>query len=154
MKSIMIIYHSQQAGNTKKLAELVKDGIAQAGSFDVRMVNTNEQRVDMGEVEKSDGLAIGSPDYFTYVAGGLKQFFDDAMIAHRAGKQIKGKPYVGFLTHGGGGGAIQSLERLAGSFEFKKAAEPVVCKGAPEGDAVAAGVELGKALAGVLLGER
>ena len=45
MSKILVIYHSGK-GNTEKLAQLVAEG-AEAG----------------------DGLAIGSPDYFSYVAG-------------------------------------------------------------------------------------
>lgn len=143
----MIIYHSQEAGNTKKLAELVLEGINRVGKFQVKIVNTNEGRVDMEEVAAAHGVALGSPDYFTYVAGGLKQFFDDAVIASRAGKRVTGKPYVGFVTHGGGGGAINSLEKLAKSLNYNPVAKPVVCKKAPAGDAVEEGIALGAALA-------
>jgi multimeric flavodoxin WrbA len=94
-----------------------------------------------------DGIALGSPDYFRYMAGGLKQFFDDAMSAKYKGMQIKELPYVAFVTHGGGGGAIESIEKLAERFGFKKVAESVLSKGAPRGEAANSAVLLGQSLA-------
>jgi multimeric flavodoxin WrbA len=101
----------------------------------------------MDKVEKADGLALGSPDYFSYMAGGLKQFFDDLCLASWAGKKVQGKPYVGFVTHGGGGGAIKSIEDLARSMKLVPAAPSLTCKGAPTGDMVEKCLALGKTLA-------
>ena len=105
MKKILIVFHSQEAGNTKRMAELVARGCRQVRGVQVSMVNTNERRVDMRRLEAADGLALGTPDYFTYMAGGLKMFFDDATLAQWRGANIKGKPCVAFCTHGGGGRA-------------------------------------------------
>jgi len=147
MKKILIVYHSQQKGNTKKMAELVAQGCREVGGVEVQLVNVNEVRVDMKDVEASDGLALGTPDYFTYMAGGLKQFFDDAKIAEYARRPVTGKPYVAFVTHGGGGGAIQSVEKLAASMKYEKVAESAVVRGAPAGPDVEKSLELGRALA-------
>jgi len=149
MKRILVIYHSQQSGNTKKMAELVAEGASEAG-VEVELVNVNERRADMAAVEKADGLALGTPDYFTYMAGGLKQFFDDAMIAEWGGKKIKGKPCVVFVTHGGGGGAAASVEKLAKALEFKQVGESLLSKGAPSGELLERSKALGKALADAL----
>ena len=43
MKKILVIYHSQQFGNTKILAEALADGVREAGA-DVELINTNEHR--------------------------------------------------------------------------------------------------------------
>jgi flavorubredoxin len=147
MKKIMIIYHSQQYGNTRKMADLIAEGCKQIAGVEVQMVNTNEQRVDMKAFVACDGVALGSPDYFSYVAGGLKQFFDDAWIAKRAGLSTDSKPYVGFLSHGGGGKAITSLEKLAQSMQYTQVAKPVLSQRAPAGSVVQECRALGKALA-------
>jgi multimeric flavodoxin WrbA len=146
-KRILIVYHSQEKGNTRKMAELVTEGCRAVGGVEVSLVNVNEERVDMAAAEQADGLALGSPDYFSYVAGGLKQFFDDLCLADWAGKQVKGKPCVLFLTHGGGGSAIGSLEKLAGSMKLDSVAPSLVCRGAPEGEMVEKSIGLGRALA-------
>jgi len=147
MKRIMIIYHSQYEGNTAKMAELVAQGCREVPGVEVQCVNVFEHRVDMDLIEKADALALGSPDYYTYMAGGLKQFFDDFCIADYAGRKVKNKPYVAFMTHGGGGGGIKSIEQCAKSMKLTPAAPSVLCKGAPSGEAVRQSVELGKRLA-------
>ena len=64
MKKILVIYHSQQSGNTRKMAELVAEGARAAGAA-VELFNVNEVRIDMKKVEKADALALGTPDYFS-----------------------------------------------------------------------------------------
>jgi len=147
MKRILVVYHSQEFGNTRRMAELVAQGCREAPGIEVEMVNVNERRVDIDAVERADAYALGSPDYFSYIAGGLKQFFDDLHIADLAGRKVKGKPCVLFLTHGGGGKAIASLQHLAEAMALAEVAPSVISQGAPTGDAVKHSVELGKALA-------
>ena len=147
MSKIMVIYHSQQFGNTKKMAELVAEGCRQVPGVEVKLVNVNEARVDMAEFAGCDGVALGSPDYFSYVAGGIKQFFDDVWIARRAGQATGDKPAVAFMSHGGGGRAITALEKLMQSLRYEPVAAAVTCQREPTGDAVEACRMLGRALA-------
>jgi multimeric flavodoxin WrbA len=150
MKTVLVIYHSQEHGNTARVAKLVAQGVQQAGDIAVELINTNEaQRVDMAKLAACDGLAIGSPDYYSYVAGTIKQLFDDAYIAAGKGVAVKNKPCVLFLTHGGGGAGGRALKTLAKS--FRVLAEPFICQGAPQepcAEAVALGVKLGEAVLG------
>jgi multimeric flavodoxin WrbA len=146
MAKIMIIYHSQEFGNTAKCAELVAQGARSVAGAEVEMVNTNEaQRVDMKALAACDGVAIGSPDYGSYVAGTIKQLFDDMYVAAKTGLVFKGKPCILFMTHGGGGAGIKALKSMARN--FRVLAEPFVCQGAPEQccpDAIAQGSLLAK----------
>ena len=146
MKKIMIIYHSQEKGNTKKAAELVAKGCNQVPGIEVELFNTNEGRVDMKKVVMADALAFGTPDYCSYMAGGLKQFFDDLILEIWDGKVIKGKPCAAFVTHGGKGKAVTSVDDMIKSLEMKKVTESLVCKGAPKGEYAGKTVALGKAL--------
>ena len=60
-----------------------------------------------------DAVAVGSPDYYSYIAGGVKMFFDDWYIAK--GKDDTGlldKPVAVFYSHGGGGKVRAPLEQL------------------------------------------
>lgn len=124
MKKILVIYHSQQYGNTKILAEALAEGIREAG-VGVSLINTNERRVTLEEFLNADGVAIGTPDYFSYVAGTIKTLFDDIYLWDQAGKSVKGKPAALFCSHGGGGGKVrQHLESFAHRF-FQKVGETV-----------------------------
>ncbi len=116
MGKILVIYHSQQYGNTKILAEALAEGAREAGGK-VNLINTNERRATLEEFLGADAVAIGTPDYFSYVAGTIKTFFDDIYLWDLAGESVKGKPAVLFCSHGGGGGKVrQPLESFAHRF--------------------------------------
>jgi multimeric flavodoxin WrbA len=123
MARIFVIYHSQQYGNTKMLAEAIAEGVREAGT-EVNLINTNERRVTLEEFLSADGVAIGTPDYFSYVAGTVKSFFDDIYLWDQSGKPVKGKPAVLFYSCGGGGKVKQPFESLAQRF-FKQIGETV-----------------------------
>lgn len=69
--------------------------------------------------------------------------------AKEAGGRVTDKPYAAFVTHGGGGRAIESIESIAKSFKLKKIADAVLIKGKPVGRAIVALKELGEKLATV-----
>ena len=115
MGKIIVIYHSQQYGNTKVLAEALAGGTREAGA-EVNLINTNEQRVTLEEFLATDAVAIGTPDYFSYVAGTIKTFFDDLYLWDQAGKPVKGKLAALFFSCGGGGKVRQPFESLVQRF--------------------------------------
>ncbi len=112
MALVLILYHSQQHGNTRAMAQAVAEGAQQAG-IQVQLVNTDEQRLDVETYRKVDAVAFGSPDYYSYIAGGLKVFLDDWHIAKNIDpKGLEGKPYGLFYSHGGGGKVREPMEKL------------------------------------------
>ena len=123
MKKIIVIYHSQQYGNTKILAEAIAAGVREAGGK-VNLINTNERRVLLEEFLAADAVAIGTPDYFSYVAGTIKTFFDDMYLWDQSGKSVKGKRAVLFCSHGGGGKVREPLKSLADRF-FQQVGETI-----------------------------
>ncbi len=141
MPKVLIIYFSK-GGNTEKMAELVAEGCREVEGVEVEMAKL--PGLSMDAAAAADGYAIGSPDYFSYVAGHVKTFFDDARP--RKG-EISGKPVVLFGTHGGGAKVLESLERLSNALGMRQAAPGMMCLGEPgpgEADDVRA---LGRALA-------
>ncbi len=76
MSLVLVLYHSQEVGNTEAMANAVAEGAREVGA-DVTLVNTNKVRFDLDEYRRFDAVAFGTPDYFGYVAGGLKVFIDD-----------------------------------------------------------------------------
>ena len=144
MKRILVIYHSQQFGNTKILAEALADGVREAGA-DVELINTNEHRVTMNEFVSADAVALGTPDYFSYLAGTIKTLFDDLYLWDKSGEQVKGKPAVLFLSHGGGGRVREPLNSFAQRF-LTKVGETAECQRPIDEDAKRACYDLGKQL--------
>ena len=144
MGKVIVIYHSQQFGNTKLLAEALAEGAREAGT-EVNLVNTNERRVTLEEFLFADGVAIGTPDYFSYVAGTVKSFFDDLYLWDQSGKPVKGKPAVLFFSCGGGGKVKQPFESLAQRF-FKQVGKTVGIQRPINDEAKKQCVALGKEL--------
>ena len=88
MSKVIVIYHSQQFGDTKILAEALSEGVREAGA-EVEIISTNEQRITLDVFLAADGVALGTPDYFSYVAGTIKTFFDDIYLWDKSGESVK-----------------------------------------------------------------
>lgn len=143
MSKILIVYHSQ-SGNTKAAAELVAKGARAVEGADVEIKEALKAGVD--DLLHCDGIALGTPDYFSYMAGALKDFFDRTCYPTEG--KVTGKPAVIFVTHGGGGKAVSSVEKMCRRFKFKVVAEPVLVENGPESKAAQDKLQgLGKALA-------
>ena len=146
MAKALVLYHSQEFGNTAAMAEAVADGLRDAGC-EVDLFNTNDGRYDMNEFPKYDCVAIGSPDYYSYIAGGLKMFMDDHYIydVRKGLAGLKDKPYVLFYSHGGGGKVKDNMRifRRVGTL----IGEPVGSKGRPDQQALENCRALGNKLA-------
>jgi len=145
MAKILVIYHSQQYGKTKEIADAIADGAREAGA-EVEAINTNELRVTLNDLMAADAVAIGTPDYYSYVAGTIKTFFDDLYLWDKAGKAVIGKPAALFYSHGGGGLVKQSLEKFGLRF-FKQVGETIERGPANAEEAQQKGRALGRELA-------
>ena len=93
MARVLIVYHSL-SGNTKAAAEAVAEG-AKAGGADP--VLKEGLQAGPEDLRACDAIAIGTPDYFSYMAGGLKDFFDRSFYPTQG--QVVDKPCGIFVTH-------------------------------------------------------
>ncbi len=149
MGSILVLYHSQEYGNTAAMAQAIGEGARAAGA-DVTLVNTNEQRLDIERYRHFDAVAFGSPDYYSYIAGGLNVFKDDWYIARKSNRQgLENKPYGLFYTHGGGGRVRGPLQDLFGEMG-SQVGEIIEAYERPDDAALQACRELGRQLAGAV----
>ena len=145
MVKILVIYHSQQYGKTKEIADAIAEGARETGA-EVAAINTNELRVTLNDLMAADAVAIGTPDYYSYVAGTIKTLFDDLYLWDKAGKAVTGKPAALFYSHGGGGLVKQSLEKFGLRF-FKQVGETIERGPANAEEAQKKGRALGRELA-------
>ena len=147
MAKALVLYHSQEFGNTKIMAEAVAEGLKAAG-LEVDIFNTNDGRFDVTQFPQYDCAAFGSPDYYSYIAGGMKTFMDDHYIhdVRKGLEGLKGKPYALFCSHGGGGRVKDVMVNI-----FKRIGtmigEPVASRGKPSPEVVEQCKALGKMLA-------
>ncbi|NHJ85444.1 MAG: hypothetical protein FK734_08265 [Asgard group archaeon] len=147
MAKLLIIYHSQEFGNTKAMAEAVAEGVRIAGA-DVSLINTNEQRIDIDQYRLFDAVIFGTPDYYSYLAGGLKVFLDDLYIKRKNNRQgLENKPYGLFYSHGGGGRVREPFEKLFQAMRVgPKIGKTIESYGYPNNSVKDACKELGKEL--------
>ena len=141
MKNVLVVYHSQ-SGNTEAMAKAIAEGAGDAGATVVLKKAVDAVDKDLLDC---DIVAIGTPNYFSYMAGMLKDFFDRTCYPSEG--KITGKPYVAFVSHGGGGEAIKSVEKLCRRFKLKKVAPPLLAEGRPTRKILKKAYKLGRSLA-------
>ncbi|MDD4363093.1 MAG: hypothetical protein PHD33_02650 [Atribacterota bacterium] len=119
MDSILIIYHSQ-GGIVEKMAYALKKGIEKTNKFQVEIKNAEDASWD--DLKKAKGFAVGTPDYFDYMAGTIKDFFDRTFYPSQSkiiGSLTANLPCVFFASGGTGGKpAIDSLTQIGKYFKF------------------------------------
>jgi multimeric flavodoxin WrbA len=131
MAKVLIIYHSQ-SGNTEKMAKAVKEGAASQGAT-VTLKKAADTTAD--DLINCDAVIMGTPSYFGYAAGMIKDFFDRTFYTLR--EKVANKPYATFGSYGGGGEvAIESLNKLCDTLGLKKATESVGALREPSSEAL------------------
>ena len=128
------------------MAESVAKGAACIEGVTVALKRASE--ANLRDLLECDGLAIGSPEYFGYMAGMVKDFFDRTYDEARGRKEVFKKPYVLFVSAGNdGSGALSNIERICTGYQFKKVYEPVVARGEIDRETLIRCDELGKTIA-------
>ena len=141
MKKVLIVYHSQ-TGNTEAMAKAVSEGASSAGA-----TVTLKKAVDAinKDLLDCDVVAIGTPNYFGYMAGMVKDFFDRVWPTVR--EKMGGKPYAVFGSYGGGGmPAIESVEKICNGLGMKKICDSLGVQRQPSAENLNACKEMGKKL--------
>ena len=145
MKRICVAYYSQ-SGHTRRLAEAAAAGVEEMEGATCQMVPV--ERVDAALLLAADGLIIASPEYFGYMAGGVKAMFDRSYETVHADLRMFRKPYTIVVSAGNDGqGARSSIERICRGCKLKLVFEPVVVVGEPGAAALARCREAGQTLA-------
>ena len=144
MKKILIVYHSK-TGHTDEMAKAVFRGASSMEQAEVVMKRAPDATAD--DLLQCDGLALGTPENFGYMSGMMKDFFDRTY--YEVHGNVFRKPYVVFISAGNDGtGALNSIERIALGYQFKKVYDPVIARGDVTEEILSDCEELGKVLAG------
>jgi multimeric flavodoxin WrbA len=127
-KKVLVVYHTL-GGNTEAAAKLVAGGIESVPGVAAVLKRAGE--ADASDLRDCAGYCFGTPDYFSYMAGMLKDFFDRTFYPTQG--ELDDRPCGIFVTHGGGGKAQASVEQLCRSFRLKCVAGAVLVRGKPAG---------------------
>ena len=145
MHTILILYHSQ-GGNTRRMAVAVAQGVESIAGARALLKPAAEATLE--DLLACRGLAIGSPEYFGYMAGQVKDFFDRTYEQARGRKEVFRKPYLVFISAGNdGSGALRAIERICLGYQFRKVQEPLIATGEVTAEVLARCRELGATLA-------
>jgi multimeric flavodoxin WrbA len=126
------------------MAQAVAAGAATVPGTEVILKTGLEASID--DLLACDGIAIGSPDYFGYMAGGLKDFFDRTYYPSQG--KVTGKPAVAFGSAGGPSDVIlKVLDEAMSWFKLSKVADSVGASGGVAPGVLVECEELGRQLA-------
>jgi multimeric flavodoxin WrbA len=127
MTTILVIYHSQ-SGNTKMMAESVAKGIDSVDNVNSNLKDAGNATIE--DLRRCEGIAIGSPEYFGYMSGMIKDFFDRTYEIASSNVNEFRKPYVLFISAGNDGrNTCVQIERICKGFSFRNVYEPIIARG-------------------------
>jgi multimeric flavodoxin WrbA len=145
MAEILILFHSQ-TGNTEKLARAVTEGVEAAENGRARLKRAD--RAIAEDVKECGAIVICSPEYFGYMAGAVKDFFDRTYEELKEDLAIYRKPCAIVISAGNDGSfALASIERICKGYRFRQVQKPIICKGRVTEDVLAKCLELGSTIA-------
>ena len=128
------------------MAQHAADGAGSIEGVAVHLKRASETTLD--DLSACNGLIIASPEYFGYMSGMIKDFFDRTYNKGREKKEIFKKPYAVLISAGNDGtGALNHIERICLGYPFKKVLAPVVAKGPVENEILDRCRELGQTIA-------
>ncbi len=99
MAKILVAYYSV-SGHTRKMAELIVEGIKKEETIDVVLKNVEELKVD--ELLEYQCIIIGSPVYYGSMAAPIKKLFDDSVKFHAKLDGRIGGAFASSANIGGG----------------------------------------------------
>lgn len=147
-KKILLIYHSQ-SGLNKKLAEACLEGCKKEN---IEVIFKNAKEAILEDVIASKGIIIVSPEYFGYMAGAIKDFFDRTYYPARELSTIL--PFALVIgCENDGTGAERGIETIAKGYLLKKALDTLIVKKENINNGLLKAQELGQTFsAGIDLG--
>jgi multimeric flavodoxin WrbA len=145
MADILIIFHSQ-TGNTEKLARAIAQGVEE--TTNVRAVLKRAADTVAQDLKNCSAIIICSPEYFGYMAGAVKDFFDRTYEELKDDAAVYKKPFSIVISAGNDGSfALSHIERICKGYRLKEVQKPIVCKGQVTEEMLARCVELGSTIA-------
>jgi multimeric flavodoxin WrbA len=107
--TLLVIYYSQK-GATQKMASEIARGARDTG---IKVVSKSIFDCTMADLLTADGIAFGSPTYYSNIAWQPKKFLDETILDFYAqGHSLKGKVCGCFTSTGGYNDGVECLRML------------------------------------------
>ena len=149
MRTLLVVHHTPSPA-TRELLEAVLAGAGTPQIEGVEVVVRPALGATVTDALAADGYLFGTPANFGYMSGALKHFFDT--VYYPVLDHVAGRPY-GLWVHGNDdtGGAISSVEKIAGGLGLVKSADVLTVTGALDAAVRQRAYELGGTLAAVVM---
>ncbi len=109
--SVLVVYDSKQE-HTKRMAEAIRRGAERAGAHvSVKMAEACEG----ADLTGADGIAIGSPSYFSNVTWQVKKLIDESIRLYGS-RRLKDKAGLAFSSAGTERDAKQCVKMIELAF--------------------------------------
>ena len=145
---LLIIYHSG-TGNTGAMAKAIHEAALSAGASAILKTAAEAKPNDLLDC---DAVIFGTPTHFRYMAGPVKEFFDESWGILK--DTAANKPYCAFTSADTGKNyALDSIDNICDTFSrrtqfnFTKAFEGVVATEKPSPEVLEECRELGRKMA-------
>jgi multimeric flavodoxin WrbA len=114
-KKLLVIYYSQK-GATQKMATEIARGARDEGA---NVVSKNIVECTTADLIAVDGIAFGSPTYYSNIAWQPKKFLDETILEfYSQGHSLKGKVCGCFTSTGGYNDGKECLRMLELAFGY------------------------------------
>ncbi len=149
MKTLLIVFHTGGV-KTATMAAAVERGARSEGGVNVVVKRCADAAAE--DLLAADGLILGTPENFGYMAGMMKDFLERVFYACEG--KVNGRPWALFVGAGqDGAGAVNSVERIVTGLRLEKKSAPVIGLKELTPEVLAKCEELGAAFAaGLALG--
>ena len=127
MQHLLIIYGGHAGGRTHRMLEAVQQGVIDAQE-EIELRTLPALQADADDLLWANGLLIGTPEHFGYMSGAVKDFMDRTFYPVEG--KVEALPYGVFVSAGNDGtGAVNSIERIALGYKWKRVIDPLIVKG-------------------------
>ena len=124
MPRLLIVYHTQ-TGGTQTLVDAALDAASTVAETQTSLQRAADTTID--DVLAADGLLLATPEYFGYMSGMVKDFFD--RVFYPCETALIGRPYSVIVCAGGDGtGAMREVDRLATGWRMRKVHPGVIAR--------------------------
>jgi multimeric flavodoxin WrbA len=124
---LLVVFHSR-SGGTEAMTEAVVAGANDDAIEDVEVRVQRAFDTTVDDVRACNGIVLGTPENFGYMAGAIKDFFE--RIYYPLLEETPGLPYALFVKAStDGDGAVRSVERIVAGLGWKLVVPPVVVVG-------------------------
>jgi NAD(P)H dehydrogenase (quinone) len=114
-KTLLIVYYSN-TGKTEKMASQIAKGAETVG---VNAILKKVKDCTLTDLAKADGIAVGSPTYYSNIAWQIKKFLDETILTFYAdGHSLRKKVCGCFTSTGAGSDGKECLRMLELAFGF------------------------------------